>query len=107
MNELVLHRGREPHLIKIDCYVNDQLLTNAFVSTCMRVSRRSLHNDARLGRRTDCCYADGVNGVLAVGRRPYCASLALQHTSDACLSQIALVQTDSVRCHRHRQARGQ
>ena len=32
MNEVVLHRGSDPHLINIDCYINDQLLTNAYVS---------------------------------------------------------------------------
>jgi NADH kinase len=32
MNEVLLHRGREPHLIAIDCYINNQLLTSAYVS---------------------------------------------------------------------------
>jgi NADH kinase len=31
MNEVLLHRGREPHLTKIDCFVNNQLLTSVYV----------------------------------------------------------------------------
>jgi len=31
MNEVVIHRGHEPHLASIDVYINDEWTTNALV----------------------------------------------------------------------------
>jgi NADH kinase len=35
MNEVTLHRGRSPHLNRIDAYVDDTHLTEAVVSQLM------------------------------------------------------------------------
>ena len=61
MNEIVLHRGRSPHLTRLNISIDGVFLTEAIV----------LHHMAKLiiGRWTDSLDADRINSLLPIGIR--------------------------------------
>lgn len=104
MNEVTLHRGREPHMTKIDAYVDGQHLTQAIVSFELteqsHLARRTVQEltisflrirSMLVVGRTDYCDTDRVHRILTFGRRSHRPSVRTEfgtHTDLSTFTQL-------------------
>jgi hypothetical protein len=85
MNEVALHRGASPHLNTIDAYVDGQHLTEAVVSTPLKIYGHSLVTVLSV-RWFDCFHTNGLDRLLPLCGWPDCPSVSKRPRSYTDLS---------------------
>lgn len=94
MNEVVLHRGRSPHLSMVDVLVDGVHLTETFVSIMQPpLFLRFLMMNVILGRWVNRVNSNWINGLFSIGGGTYHPPSGKSTSLDAYLPKKLVIQT--------------
>lgn len=102
MNEVTLHRGRNPHLTVVDAFFDNQHLTEAVVCRVRQCTRRAILTLP--GGRTPAFYTHRLYCVLSICRRPDIAPRDRRVLAHADCTTIPQLQDRDTARSRHRGA---